>query len=58
MMWRWLTTVAFALLLHGCAGHESRVKAALDALDRNQPDQAIVALRSNLVPLDRQVDSL
>jgi hypothetical protein len=46
-------TLAFALALAalsetGCAGHERRVKATLDALDRNAPAQAVAALDEEL----------
>jgi hypothetical protein len=37
-----------ALALVGCTGHESRVKDALDALDRNQPDAAIASLNEEM----------
>jgi hypothetical protein len=45
---RLLIAALFALLLQGCAGHESRVKVALDALDHNDPDGAIHALNEEL----------
>jgi len=32
----------------GCAGHESRVATALDALDRAAPDEAVAALNAEL----------
>ncbi|HHH27187.1 MAG TPA: hypothetical protein ENK57_02400 [Polyangiaceae bacterium] len=35
-------------LLAGCAGHESRVKAALDALDAGRPDEAIAHLNEEM----------
>lgn len=44
----WLVTVTCALLLWGCAGHESRVRAALDALDRGSPDGAAASLNLEL----------
>ena len=37
-----------AWLLVGCAGHESRVKAALDALDAGRPDEAIAHLNEEM----------
>jgi uncharacterized protein len=37
-----------ALTGTGCAGHESRIKASLDALDRRAPEQAIAALNVEL----------
>ena len=37
-----------ALLQLGCAGHESRVRSALEALDRGDPDQAIAELNQEL----------
>jgi len=40
--------LAAGLLVAGCAGHESRVRAALDALDRGAPDDAVAALDREL----------
>ncbi|MBI4704125.1 MAG: hypothetical protein HY744_23705 [Deltaproteobacteria bacterium] len=37
-----------AAFLCGCAGHEARVKAALDALDRGAPAEAVGALNEEL----------
>ncbi|UQA61137.1 hypothetical protein [Polyangium aurulentum] len=43
------SALALALLSEtGCAGHERRVKATLEALDRNAPEQAIAALDEEL----------
>ncbi len=54
---------ALALGLLGCAGHESRVKGALEALNRGQPDVAINALNeemdlesSDQLPADMRTD--
>jgi uncharacterized protein len=44
-----IITIAASLAFHtGCAGHESRVRDALDALDRNQPDEAIRHLNDQM----------
>ena len=43
-----LCVAVAALFLNGCAGHESRVKMALDALDRGDPDGAIAHLNEEL----------
>lgn len=40
--------LAALLVLTGCAGHESRVKMALDALDQGQPELAVGALNEEL----------
>lgn len=40
--------VAGAVPLGGCAGHEVRVEAALDALDRGAPAEAVAALNEEL----------
>lgn len=40
--------MCLAWLLVGCAGHESRVKAALDALDAGRPDEAIAHLNEEM----------
>jgi hypothetical protein len=47
---RWLAVliVVLAWPLSGCAGHESRVKAALDALDAGRPDEAIAELNDEM----------
>lgn len=52
-----------ALALIGCSGHESRVKDALDALDRGQPDVAVASLNeemdletSDQLPADMRTD--
>jgi len=39
---------ALALWLAGCAGHEIRVEAALKALNRGSPEQAVAALNEEL----------
>lgn len=36
--------VALAPAMEGCAGHESRVRSSLEALDRGAPEEAIAAL--------------
>ena len=41
-------SLALVGLLTGCAGHEVRVDAALDALDRGAPDQAVAALNEEM----------
>jgi len=43
-----IALVLLSWLLLGCAGHESRVKAALDALDAGQPDEAISHLNDEM----------
>src|SRR5512139_1265447 len=44
----WLGLALGALALIGCAGHESRVADALDALDRGQPDAAVASLNEEM----------
>lgn len=41
-------TLALSALLPGCAGHESRVAGALDALDRGAPHEAIASLNEEM----------
>jgi hypothetical protein len=55
--------IGLALALLGCAGHESRVKGALDALDRGQPAAAVEALNEEMdlesardLPADMRTD--
>src|SRR5262249_47326974 len=43
-----VAAAAFASAISGCAGHESRTRTALEALDRGSPDQAIQALDEEL----------
>jgi uncharacterized protein len=45
---RLLAAVLVALSSWGCAGHESRVRAALDALDVGRPDDAIAFLNEEM----------
>jgi tetratricopeptide (TPR) repeat protein len=45
---RALTAGAFALGLVACAGHEDRVKDALDALDTGHPDRAVASLNEEM----------
>ncbi|MEM6786622.1 MAG: hypothetical protein AAF715_03805 [Myxococcota bacterium] len=48
----WAPLIGFAVVLlnglTGCAGHEARVRDALDALDRGEPEAAVVALNEAL----------
>jgi tetratricopeptide (TPR) repeat protein len=46
---------ALSLSTLGCAGHEDRLKSALDALDRGEPREAVVALNEQL-EVDRAED--
>ena len=43
-----LLIVLCLLPLWGCAGHESRVQAAMDALDVGRPDDAIAFLNEEM----------
>jgi tetratricopeptide (TPR) repeat protein len=44
----WLVACFIAIWQLGCAGHEARVKAALDALDRGQPKLATAELNAEM----------